>query len=372
MSRWPRSTTGTCRRPSRTPGGWLEPGPPRRSPSTPGWCTSASVTGSALVGHPQRAVVRGLPRLRRRRARSWAPARARGPPGRPPPAAGPRLRRREAQPGAHVGIVLNLAAGLAGAARGRRTSPTASTRSATGVWLDAAGRRGVRRAACSRSPPRSPTPTWSAPATSTRSGAPRTGSASTTTPRSGRRARADREGGRSASEPARVPRASSGARPGVREPRTDIGWEVEPRGLEELLVETHRRTGPAAAGDRERRRVRRHPRSSTAGSTTQDRIAYLRGHLAAVERAREAGPTCAPTSSGRCWTTSSGPRATPRSSAWCTSTPRPGPHAQGVLRLAAPRRRAPLVAEQVAAPAQGRGAARAHPLTLPASRPRTK
>ena len=29
----------------------------------------------------------------------------------------------------------------------------------------------------------------------------------------------------------------------VREPRTDIGWEVDARGLEELLVDTHQRTG---------------------------------------------------------------------------------------------------------------------------------
>ena len=40
--------------------------------------------------------------------------------------------------------------------------------------------------------------------------------------------------------------AYPGARPVsfvVREPRTDIGWEVDAAGLQELLVDTHRRTG---------------------------------------------------------------------------------------------------------------------------------
>jgi len=73
----------------------------------------------------------------------------------------------------------------------------------------------------------------------------------------------------------------------VREPRTDIGWEVDPTGLEEVLVETHRRTGlpllvtenGAACPDR------------VVGGVVddQDRIDYLRGHLAATERARAAG-----------------------------------------------------------------------------------
>lgn len=74
-----------------------------------------------------------------------------------------------------------------------------------------------------------------------------------------------------------------------REPRTDIGWEIEPRGLEEVLVTTHRRTGlplvvsengAACADDR-----------LTADGVVddQDRIDYLAGHIAATERAREAG-----------------------------------------------------------------------------------
>ena len=77
----------------------------------------------------------------------------------------------------------------------------------------------------------------------------------------------------------------------VREPRTDIGWEVDARGLEELLVDTHRRTGlpvlvtenGAAYADEAR----------VAGSPgvvdDQDRIAYLRDHIDATRRARDAG-----------------------------------------------------------------------------------
>jgi len=69
----------------------------------------------------------------------------------------------------------------------------------------------------------------------------------------------------------------------VREPRTDIGWEVDASGLEQLLVDTHRRTGlpvlvtenGAAYPDRT--------------LDDQDRIAYLSDHIDATVRAREAG-----------------------------------------------------------------------------------
>ena len=74
----------------------------------------------------------------------------------------------------------------------------------------------------------------------------------------------------------------------VRDPRTHIGWEVEPSGLEELLVETHRRTGlPLMVTENG---------AAYADETVvdgvvrdEDRIAYLADHIAATERAREAG-----------------------------------------------------------------------------------
>ena len=88
----------------------------------------------------------------------------------------------------------------------------------------------------------------------------------------------------------------TGAYPGVeglrfapRGPRTALGWEVEPRGLEELLVDTHRRThlplvvteNGAAYGDQ--------TRAEDGSVDDPDRIDYLREHIAAVGRARDAG-----------------------------------------------------------------------------------
>jgi len=69
----------------------------------------------------------------------------------------------------------------------------------------------------------------------------------------------------------------------VREPRTDIGWEVDASGLEQLLIDTHKRTGlPVLVTEN----------GAAYPDVTlddQDRIAYLRDHIAATWRAREAG-----------------------------------------------------------------------------------
>lgn len=75
-----------------------------------------------------------------------------------------------------------------------------------------------------------------------------------------------------------------------REPRTAMGWEVDPTGLEELLLATSRRapgmplrvTENGAAFDDSRR-------DGTGTVLDEDRISYLREHLAAVDRARSAG-----------------------------------------------------------------------------------
>lgn len=79
----------------------------------------------------------------------------------------------------------------------------------------------------------------------------------------------------------------------VREPRTDIGWEVDAYGLEELLLDTYKRTGlplmvtenGAACADDVVADV------PGVGRCVQDedRRAYLEDHIAATERAREAG-----------------------------------------------------------------------------------
>jgi beta-glucosidase len=78
----------------------------------------------------------------------------------------------------------------------------------------------------------------------------------------------------------------------VREPRTDIGWEVEPAGLEELLVATHERTGlPLVVTENGAAYADDRLVAGAAGRVVddQDRIGYLRDHLAATERARAAG-----------------------------------------------------------------------------------
>lgn len=74
----------------------------------------------------------------------------------------------------------------------------------------------------------------------------------------------------------------------VRDPRTDIGWEVDAGGLEDLLRDTGARTGlpllvmenGAACAD-----------STVVEGTVQDddRIDYLRDHLAATEKVRGEG-----------------------------------------------------------------------------------
>jgi beta-glucosidase len=75
-----------------------------------------------------------------------------------------------------------------------------------------------------------------------------------------------------------------------RQPQTAMGWEVEPRGMEELLVDTSRRaagiplmvTENGAAFDDGNR-------DDTGAVIDSDRIDYLDTHIAAVERARAAG-----------------------------------------------------------------------------------
>jgi beta-glucosidase len=75
-----------------------------------------------------------------------------------------------------------------------------------------------------------------------------------------------------------------------REPRTAMGWEIEPKGLEELLVGLGRRapelplmvTENGAAFDDAARR-------DDGSVDDPDRVDYLREHIDAVQRARAAG-----------------------------------------------------------------------------------
>jgi len=80
-----------------------------------------------------------------------------------------------------------------------------------------------------------------------------------------------------------------GLRFAPRQPRTAMGWEVEPCGLEELLVDVHRRTGLPLVVTENGAAYDDTTRAADGSVDDQDRIAYLREHIAAVERAREAG-----------------------------------------------------------------------------------
>ncbi len=78
----------------------------------------------------------------------------------------------------------------------------------------------------------------------------------------------------------------------VREPRTDIGWEVEASGLEQLLVDTHQRTGlPIMVTENGAAYPDDTLVEGAEGHVVddQDRIGYLRDHIAATEAARAAG-----------------------------------------------------------------------------------
>jgi beta-glucosidase len=74
-----------------------------------------------------------------------------------------------------------------------------------------------------------------------------------------------------------------------RPPLTDIGWEVEPRGLEELLVATHARTGLPLVVTENGAAFPDTARGADGAVDDQDRIDYLREHIAATHRARERG-----------------------------------------------------------------------------------
>jgi beta-glucosidase len=81
----------------------------------------------------------------------------------------------------------------------------------------------------------------------------------------------------------------TGFRFAPRPPLTDIGWEVDPGGLEELLVATHRRTGLPLLVTENGAAFPDAARSDDGSIDDQDRIGYVRDHVAAVERARDQG-----------------------------------------------------------------------------------
>jgi beta-glucosidase len=110
--------------------------------------------------------------------------------------------------------------------------------------------------------------------------------------------------------------------PAGRHPRTASGWEVQPAGLTDLLLRLHREYPRLPLYITENGAAYPDELGPDGTVRDRDRIAFLAGHLRAAHEAIRRASTCAGTSAGRCWTTSSGPRATRSGSAWCTWTSR--------------------------------------------------
>ncbi|MGZ4590079.1 MAG: GH1 family beta-glucosidase [Actinomycetes bacterium] len=75
-----------------------------------------------------------------------------------------------------------------------------------------------------------------------------------------------------------------------RQPRTAMGWEIEPAGLEDLLVQTAQRAPGIPMMVTENGAAFADENRDAAGAVDDpDRVDYLDTHLAAVEKARQAG-----------------------------------------------------------------------------------
>ena len=70
---------------------------------------------------------------------------------------------------------------------------------------------------------------------------------------------------------------------------TDMGWEVWPKGLEQLLLRLHHEYQPAAIQITENGAAYATGRGADGQVDDQERVAYLAGHIDAVSRAVEAG-----------------------------------------------------------------------------------
>ncbi len=108
-------------------------------------------------------------------------------------------------------------------------------------------------------------------------------------------------------------------------PVTAFGWPVIPAGLTELLTTLAKRYGdqlPPVYITENGCSVEDDP-DADGVIDDQPRITYLDGHIRAVADAMRPASTCAATSSGRCWTTSSGPRGSTSVSGSSTLTSPP-------------------------------------------------
>ena len=312
---------------ARGPGGWPTRdtaealrGLRRRS------STTGSVTGSgvwATHNEPWCAAYLGYA------AGMHAPGRREGrvgAPGRAPPAARPRAGRRAAARGrrrrrrhrAQPGAVL-ARDGRTAAQRRRRPR-----RDPQPGLARPARRRRVRRRAAARSRRSSPTPSWSGTVTST------------TVRGLGRLARRELLHAvphRRAADPGvgrRTPRSTPTRAPTpvsfvVREPphRHRLGGRRRAASRSCCWSRTGVPACPLVVTENGAAYRRRAPRRRRLGRRPGPDRLPARPHRRDRAGPRPRAPTCAPTSSGRCWTTSSGPRATPRRSGSSHVDPRP-------------------------------------------------
>ena len=264
------------------------------SPSTPRWCTRRSATG-CTPGRPQRALVRGLPRVRLRRARA-GPPRARGrDPGRAPPAARPRPGRAGApRRAARVGARVNL---YAVTPAGDAPEDLDAARRIDGLqnrfFLDAAaarplpGGRARRPGAVRPRLRRGRRPGDHQRAASTCWGSTTTAASPSSGARQWRPAPAGGRAGRPASP---WPGSEHVGFVNAGRPVTAMGWEIDETGLTEVLTRVARRlpAGPAVR-HRERRRLRRRP-GGRAGA--RRRAARVPRRAPARLRTRRSTPGC--------------------------------------------------------------------------------
>ena len=115
--------------------------------------------------------------------------------------------------------------------------------------------------------------------------------------------------------------------------RTDMGWEVVPEGLHDLLVRLHNDYEPPAIYITENGAAFADVRGHDGNVLDPERESYLNEYVDAAGRAIAEGvaPGSAATSPGRCSTTSSGRGATGSGSGSSTSTSR---HRSGCPRAA--------------------------------------
>ena len=105
---------------------------------------------------------------------------------------------------------------------------------------------------------------------------------------------------------------------------TDGGWAIEPDGLREVLERIAADHGPVPLYVHESGCAFHDELGPDGAVADQRRIAYLDAHLRAAQTPSPRASTYVASSSGRCWTTSSGQRATPIVSASSTSGSRRG------------------------------------------------